>query len=402
MKLRMLFVSPEFPWPPVGGGSLRTRSLLRCLGAHFDIHCVTFAQVAPSQKDMEALHCYAAQITVLPLRFHRRTTLQRYARNIGRALRFVSPLVDRFSEPDVRRALRALLEERVDWVWLEHLWLAPYVPSVRHSATKVMDVHNVESDFYRQFRKASRDLLHRLGYFVFEQAAGRIERQYLRFFDRILAVSEEDRQLLARHCPSEKIFVVPNAVNVLPLPTEEDTTGQILYFAGRLDYPPNRDAVLWFYRWVWPVIRSRLPEARWWIVGAYPELLGKEVLQDSHIVLAGQVEKTEPYLRPSSVAIVPLRVGGGTRFKILEAWAAGKSVISTAKGAEGLAAHHGENIWIADGPEEFSGAVLRLLSDASLRARLGRKGWETVQEHYSSECLRERVEAILLAGSRAS
>jgi glycosyltransferase involved in cell wall biosynthesis len=117
--------------------------------------------------------------------------------------------------------------------------------------------------------------------------------------------------------------------------------------------------------------------------------------QDSRIVLAGQVENTEGYLRSSSLAIVPVRYGGGTRFKVLEAWAAGKAVISTAKGAEGLSTRHGENIWIAENPEEFINGVIRLLSDRDLRVSLGRKGWETLREHYSLERLRESIEALL-------
>jgi glycosyltransferase involved in cell wall biosynthesis len=122
------------------------------------------------------------------------------------------------------------------------------------------------------------------------------------------------------------------------------------------------------------------------------------VRYDPHIVLAGRVEKTDPYLHPSSVVVVPLNLGGGTRFKILEAWAAGKAVVSTAKGAAGLAALQGDNIWIADNPLEFADAVVRLLSDSSLRANLGRRGRDTVQEHYSWERLQECLEAALFRG----
>ncbi len=341
------------------------------------------------------LRSYVAEMTILPLRPHRRTRLRRYARNIGRAVRFVPPLVDRFSEPEHRRALAALLSNKTDWVWLEHLWLAPYVACIRHPATTVLDVHNVESDFYRQLRNASRRLFDRLGYYVFEQAARKIERQYLSSFDRVVTVSDEDRRLLERNCPAGKIFLLPNAVKLRPLPAGEKVPGYTLYFAGRLDYAPNREAVSWFYHRVWPLVRSRVPEVRWYIVGACPELLEPPVRCDPHIVLAGRVEKTAPYLHPSSVVVVPLNLGAGTRFKILEAWAAGKAVVSTAKGAAGLAAFHGDNIWIADSPLEFADAVVRLLSDSSLRACLGRRGWETVQEQYSWERLQDSLEAVL-------
>lgn len=396
MKPRMLFISPELPCPAVSGGSLRTLSLLRVLAPRFEIHCVTFAEAEPNRKDIETLRSHVAEVTVLPLEHHRRTTLARYGRNSRRALKFVPPLVDRFAEPALRRGLGALLANNVDWVWLEHLWLAPYVTSVRRSATTVMDVHNVESDYYRQLCRTARHPLEQLGYYVFERAARRIERRYLPCFDRVVAVSEEDRRLLARDCAAEKILVVPNAVRLTPLPAPDNAPGYMLYFAGRLDYPPNRAGVLWFYHRVWPLIRSRLPEVRWCIVGACPELLEPALRRDPGIVLAGRVEQTDPYLRPSSLAVVPLGIGGGTRFKILEAWAAGKAVVSTAKGAEGLAVRHGDNIWIANTPEEFSNAVLHLLSDSGLRARLGSRGWETLREQYSWERLQERLEAALL------
>jgi glycosyltransferase involved in cell wall biosynthesis len=395
MKARLLFVSPEFPYPPASGGRLRTLSLLKYLARDFEIHCVTFAQGQPAQKDLETLRSYLVQITVLPLQPHRGTSLRRYTRNMGRALRFIPPLVDRFAEPRIHRALCSLLENHAGWVWLEHLWLAPYVEIIPGSATKVLDVHNVESDFYRQLRHFTRNPLQRLGYGVFEHAASRVEQKHLASFDRVLAASPDDRELLARNCAREKIFIVPNAVELGPPPAAQGGPGCSIYFAGRLDYPPNREAVWWFYRQVWPLIRRQLPEARWTIVGACPELLGEELLRDPQVVLTGSVEKTGPYLHPSSLVIVPLNLGGGTRFKILEAWSTGKAVVSTSKGAEGLACRHGDNIWIANTPDEFAHAVVRLLSDSSLRARLGERGWETVKEQYSWERLHQCLDAAL-------
>jgi glycosyltransferase involved in cell wall biosynthesis len=397
MKLRMLFVSPEFPFPPFSGGCLRTLSLLRYLVERFEIHFVTFAEIPPDPKELQALRSLVAEVTILPLEVHHRAGVRRYARNIVRALRFVPPLVDRFSEAGVRPAVVKLLEGNVDWIWLEHLWLAPYVTGIRHPRTTVLDVHNVESDFYRQLRHVSRNPLERLGYGIFEYAASRIERQHLAAFDRILAVSPDDRELLARNCAPEKIFIVPNAVELGPPPAADGGPGHTLYFAGRLDYPPNREAVGWFYQQVWPLVRKQFPELRWNIVGACPELLGEELLRDPQTVLAGSVEKTEPYLHPSSLVVVPLSFGGGTRFKILEAWSAGKAVVSTAKGAAGLAAAHGENIWLANKPDEFADAVVRLLSDPELRARLGRRGWETVKERYSLECVDRSLDAALFS-----
>lgn len=395
MKAHLLFISPEFPNPPLSGGRLRTLSLLKYLARDFEIHCVTFAQGEPGQKDLETLRTDLAEMTVLPLAVHRRTTLRRYTRNARRALRFIPPLVDRFAEPPIHRALCKLLENHSGWVWLEHLWLAPYVEIIPRSATKILDVHNVESDWYRQLRHFTRNPLERLGYCVFERAAGRVERKHLASFDRVLAVSPDDLELLARNCAREKIFVVPNAVELGPPPAAESGSGCSIYFAGRLDYRPNQEAVWWFHRQVWPLVRRQLPEVRWTIVGACPEMLGGDLLRDPQAMLTGSVEKTGPYLHPSSLVIVPLSLGGGTRFKILEAWSAGKAVVSTSKGAQGLECRHGDNIWIANTPVEFADAVVRLLSDSSLRARLGARGWETVKEKYSWERLHQCLDVAL-------
>jgi len=393
----MLFVSPEFPLPAHSGGCLRTLSLLQGLAADFDVHCVTFAQAIPGPKELAALRALVKEVTVLPLGAHGQTPLHRYGRNIRRALRLVPPLVDRFSEPQIRRALMPLLGDSADCVWLEHLWLAPYVAMALRAKQKILDVHNVESDFYHQLRHFSPHPLAQLGYYVFERAARRIEQRHLAAFDRILAVSPEDRELLARNCPPERIFVVPNAVKLASCVARVDEPGSTLYFAGRLDYAPNREAVSWFYHQVWPLIRRTLSEVKWTIVGGYPELLEAEIRHDPQVTLTGRVEKTEPYLYPTSLVIVPLTIGGGSRFKILEAWSAGKAVVSTPKGAWGLAAVHGENIWIAGNPAEFADAVVRLLSDSNLRARLGTGGRGTAENRYSWERVKESLEAALLS-----
>ncbi len=402
-KPRTLFVSPEFPWPPRSGGCLRTFSILEFLAQHCELHCVTYAERAPEPEAERSLRSMLADLTVLPLRPHRRATLPRYGRNILRMLRFIPPLVHRFAETASRQRLNALLRGNYDLVWLEHLWLAPYVASIGSHATKVLDAHCVESDLFRQLRKAYRYRPEQVGYYVFEKAARRIEQRDLPFFDHVVAVSPEDKQLLSRDCPPDRIHVVPSSVAVPPLPVAERTNGKTLYFAGGVDYPPNRLAVLWFHQHVWPIIRNRVPEAKWIIVGAAPELLNSGMQRDPRIVLAGRVESTAPYLDSSTLVVAPLTVGGGTRLKILAAWAAGKPVISTSAGAQGLVARHGDNIWIADTPQEFSAGVLRLLSDPALRRQIGKRGWETAEEHYSLQRLRQQLTGVLqaLSGARS-
>jgi glycosyltransferase involved in cell wall biosynthesis len=394
MKPRMLFVSPELPYPLRSGGPLRIYSLLRALSKRFQIHCVTFAQGGAGTQELDSLRPMVAEITVLPLEIHRRNGLPRYLRNLKRAIRFIPPLVDRFAEPPARRRLADLLARGAEWVWLEHLWLAPYVQYIRAGARTVLSAQNVESSVFAELRRFAPHAFEKLGYYVFEKAAKRVEKVYLKRFDRIVAVSEVDRRRLATSCQEEKIFIVPNAVRTKPWSEPQEPPEPVLYFAGRLDYPPNRQGVQWFYRRVWPLVVARLPRIRWTLVGACPERLGFALDRYPRIRLAGEVDSPEPFLNASTLVIVPLHMGGGTRFKILDAWANGKAVVSTDKGAEGLAARPGENIWLANTPEEFAEAVLHLLAQRELRHALGRRGWETVQEHYSWERLEACLEEV--------
>jgi glycosyltransferase involved in cell wall biosynthesis len=396
MKARMLFVSPECPWPASSGGRLRTASMIDYLAPRFDLHCVTFAEPGCSEDAMNKFRPRVAELTVLPLARHAGGVLPRYARNTWRALRLAHPFVDRYSEPAARAQLLALLQQAGEWIWLEHLWLAPYVTHRVRGATVILDVHNVESAFYRGLAHAAGNPVERAGLAIFAKASRRVERQFLPHFDRVLAVSEHERRLLAQDCPAHKVFVAPNAVCVGSLPPNHEGDSRTLYFAGRLDYVPNRQAVLWFAKNVWPLIHKRLPEARCKILGECSEALATTLGRTPNMILEGHVDNIALFIAESSLAVVPVFSGGGTRFKILDAWAAGKAVISTTKGAEGLVARHGDNIWLADDARGFADATVRLLTEPALRATIGRNGHKTVEEHYSLERLQECLDAALV------
>jgi glycosyltransferase involved in cell wall biosynthesis len=206
----------------------------------------------------------------------------------------------------------------------------------------------------------------------FERACLDSERKWLPRFDLLLTTSEEDAQRTCEISPGTRIQVFPNAIPYTEQPQGPER--EVIAFSGNFDYHPNIAAVRFFVSQVWPGLRTHWPDLVWRLVGKNSDGVKKLVEGDPRIELSGRVDNAVAELAAAKVVVVPLLAGSGTRFKIIEAWAAGRAVVSTRIGAEGLPASDGENILLADEPPDFAAAVSRLLSSPGERARLGRAG----------------------------
>jgi glycosyltransferase involved in cell wall biosynthesis len=196
-------------------------------------------------------------------------------------------------------------------------------------------------------------------------------------FDLVLVTSEADRQRVLDLSPRARVAVYPNAIPLRDVPQVVDE--EVVAFSGNLEYHPNVNAVRYFHKSVWPALREAFPSLRWRLIGKNEFAVRDLVAGDPRIELTGPVEDAVEELARARVVVVPLLAGSGTRIKILEAWAAGRCVVSTPIGAEGLPARDGENIRIVQGPGPMAEAVLELLADVALRARLGRAGRATYE-----------------------
>jgi glycosyltransferase involved in cell wall biosynthesis len=170
----------------------------------------------------------------------------------------------------------------------------------------------------------------------------------------------------------------------------------VIVFSGLMSYYPNQQAVGWFLDEIFPRIARRVPAARFVVAGAAPPGWLRARASD-HVEVTGRVPDIRPYLRTASVVVAPLRIGGGTRVKILEAQAMRRPVVSTTIGAEGLDVAHGQSILIADDAHEFADRVVDLLSDASQAARIAASGWAHAAEHFSWTDIGERLSGVLKA-----
>ena len=378
---RALFLCPEPPYPLMGGGAMRSASVLAWLARRYDaVDAIFFRQ--PGHDDPRAAipRNLIQRALVLELPFHGKEGIARIVRNVRRLAAGIPPLVDRFSGFE-RQAREFSADYRYDLGVIEHFWCAPYLSAIRENCGQVLlDLHNIESVWHRRLA-ATENWAAAVALRRFGARCRSLEREWLPRFDAVLTPSEDDARLVRGLAPGARASLYPNAIPELtqPLRVEEDA----IAFSGNLEYRPNQDAVRYFAREIWPGLRAEWPDLRWRIIGKNPHGVFADVRGDRRIELTGPVDDAVAELAKAKVAVVPVRAGSGTRIKILEAWAAGTAVVSTTIGAEGLDAVSGEQLLLADDPSEFRESVSALLASHNKRQRLGESGRLRYQEQYS-------------------
>jgi glycosyltransferase involved in cell wall biosynthesis len=369
-----LFVAPEAPYPPQGGGALRSASLLAYLAPRYGVDGIVFREPGAPQPAAMFPEGLLREICVIDLPYHSRRIAARAARNAERLLRRVPPLMDRFA--GFGRQIADFLRGRsYDIAVVEHFWCAPYWEQIGpHCRRSVLDLHNIESVLHERC-----GLPHRL----FWRACRRLERRWYPHYSCLLAASEADAAVARGISPASRVIVYPNAIPgaARPEAAEED----LIVFSGNLEYHPNISAVRFFRSQVWPRLRDRWPGLIWRLIGKNPQGVERYTRGDPRIQISGPVEDAIAELARGKVAVVPLLAGSGTRFKILQAWAAGRPVVSTTLGAEGLPVRDGENILLADDPAAFAGAVSVLLECAEKRRRIGSAGRLLLERDFTWE-----------------
>jgi len=364
----------------VGGGAIRTASLVEYLARNFSLHLIIFREPGTPQPTDTIPPGRVQKIDVVDLPFHSKHPLARAIRNTSRLARNRPPLLDRFSgfEPQIAAIVSG---RNYDLAVLDHFWTAPYAALLRERTRRlVLDLHNVDSAWHHSMADSERGLP-AFAFRRFAQASLEFERQWLPHFDDILTTSASDQALVREIAPDTRVSVYPNALPyVAPPPRAERLE---IVFSGNLEYPPNIQAVRFFHDKVWPALESRWPQLRWKILSKNPGAIRDLVARDPHIELTGFVDDAVSVLAQSQVAIVPVLAGSGTRIKILEAWAARTPVVSTPLGAEGLECRDGEHLLLARSPESFATTVSELLALPDDRARIGAAGRRLYEERYT-------------------
>ena len=283
--------------------------------------------------------------------------------------------VSRFASGKVRERLQRCLAERPpDVVVCDFLDAAVNFPE-QLQVPAVLFQHNVESEIWRRHAETSTNPARKQIYKMEFSKMLRYEQKAVRDFDHVIAVSDHDRSLMGAWTGLSRISVVPTGVDLSRFRARDEALSisagsdcPLVMFVGAMDWEPNVDGVEYFCSEIWPTVQAKVPGAQFRIVGRNPDRRIQKLASDS-ITVTGSVPSVVEHLREAAVVIVPLRIGGGTRLKIYEAMAAGKAVVSTTIGAEGLDVHHGKDIFLADDAKSFADAVTAMLLDQKMRER---------------------------------
>ena len=391
--MRILWVKAGKLLPVDSGGKIRSYNILRHLARAHEVTLLSYyggrrdlqyeIDIARELPGAETVHTAALDGTAF-------TQSLDYARLVFRSAPFA---VSKFTHTEVKRRVGSwIAEKNFDVAVCDFLSASLNFPEKLATPT-VLFQHNVETVLWRRLAATDSSLGRRAAYTIEARKMATYERDALRKFHHVIAVSEHDRQQMLSMDPSCSISVVPTGVDtekytVAPPATADPPT---IAFLGSMDWEPNIDAVLYFCREIFPRIRAQVPTAVFQIVGRNPHASVKQ-LASGAVQVTGTVPSVSEYLRDATVVVVPLRIGGGTRLKIFEAMATGKAVVSTSIGAEGLAVQSGRDLILADDAESFADATVRLLRDAALRsqyeqaaARLaGEYDWSKIVQQFAA------------------
>jgi glycosyltransferase involved in cell wall biosynthesis len=387
--VRILFLSQLLPLPLDAGPKIRSYYVLRHLAeAGHAMTLVCFVRPGDRSADVEALGRFSERVETVPLSRSR----VKDAADLLRSVVSTTPFLirrDRFKAMDER--LSALVAGgSYDAVHADQLWMAPYARVADGVPFKVLDQHNAVFKVPERLAATARNPLLRVALEAEASKLAAFERETIAAFDRVVWVSEADRDAFpgsnghGRHDP-----VIPICVDPLERQPMARPAPFRLTFLGGLHWPPNADGVTWFASEIWPAVARAVPGSVLTVIGkGGPSRLGPPELRD-RIEVTGYVADLGPYLAETAAFIVPLRTGAGMRVKILDAWSWALPVVSTKVGAEGIETVDGENILIGDEPAAFAEKLVdvltrpeeaRRIADNGRAAVLARYDWRKVYE----------------------
>jgi len=385
--LHILIVTASFPHPPASGGELRVHGIVKGLAQAG--HQVTM--IAYADKNIPngtPLHDYCESIIIVPSPTRTKTD------RLRNLIQGYADIARRLYSTQFRDELFKLIDaHNFDLIQFEAIEIACFMPEVRIKYPNVkicFDTFNAEADLQRAIFNVDRRNLKRAPIAIYSWIQSRRIYQYegdlCRMSDMVIAVSQEDSVLLQEYRNDKQVVVLPSGINVdsyQSIDSDLQLPQPNMVFTGKMDYRPNVDAMLWFYEHIYDSVN----DAKLIIVGQKPHARLQPLLENPDIELTGWVDSVLPYLQQSTVYIAPLRMGSGTRLKILEALASGCAIVATSLAAAGLNDELKATMMIADSPDDFAQAIQSLMQSPEKRETLKSQGANVVRKYYDWQVL---------------
>ncbi len=401
--MKILWVKHGKLLPVDTGGKIRTYNILRHLASRHDVTLISFYSGQRSPAYAGELRQYFPNSIVIWTGAPEDSDgiIKQGAHYIARAGSFVPYAVSKFTTREVRQIVKMKLDSgEFDVAVCDFLAASLNFPKQLNTPT-VLFQHNVEAFIWQRQAVCEKNWLKKLVFTAEAAKMRRYEAAAIKRFHHVIAVSDLDRKLMTG-VEAEKITVVPTGVDLQQFRPAENspTLGHEVMFLGSMDWEANVDAVNYFCEKIWPRVLSRIPDAKFRIVGRNPHPSVKKLACDS-VEVTGTVPSVIDYLKVAAVVVVPLRIGGGTRLKIYEAMSMGKAIVSTAIGAEGLDVHDGQDIVLSEEADDFARRIISLLGDKAARELLGRAAVQTANK-YDWSVIADQFEKVLRQLSQSS
>lgn len=394
-RLRILFLTNRLPYPVTDGQSRRTYHILQGLSARNEVHLLSLCSSSKQADSTTIQHlrnfCHGVDVVLAPPKnFSLRMVIRLF-----RSLLSLKPYTfwRHYSRVFLRKSLDLIEGQQFDIVHCDILPIAYVIRSIRKTPCSLTDHDICYVKAARIAQKVANPVLKAM-YFLEAAKLRRWEKAVFSEVSLGLVVSEVDKGILQNLTGRDDLEVIPNGVDPEEFaPHSAEPEPATLLWVGGFDYSPNRDAVRWLLTEIFPLVRERVPEVRLKLVGGgQSSSLRRLVGKDEFIEFAGFVDDPVPHLHAATVFVVPLRSGSGTRLKMLEAMAAGKAIVTTSLGAEGIRGEHEKHFLVADTPKEFAEMVTRAVKSSEIRSTLGHNARALVREIYDWRVIVEELQ----------
>jgi glycosyltransferase involved in cell wall biosynthesis len=390
-----LFVSPEIPYPPIGGHYLRTYNVLKLLSEN---HRIFFIGFVKDKEELEFKKDFKKLCESFDVFFIQEDDFSfRFWLKVIRNLLSPYPYIKhKYYNKNASRRIREILSEgQIDLVHLDMLPMSTYYSDLNSTPT-ILTNHNVESVRLHRWIQVEKNIFIK-SFLAYQYIKLRsYEKKMCPKFDKCVTVSSEDEKVLKKLCKSDNFAVIPNGVDIEYFkPLEGPIVPNRLIWVGGMSGPYNSDAVDYFLDEILPLIRAKKPEVEVDFVGGYPtKKLKQQELKNSHIKLHGFVDDTRPLVQKAAVFIAPIRSGSGTKIKVLNAMSLAKPVVTTSVGAEGISVEADKNIIIADDPKVFAEKTIYLLNNQHIANEMGMAGRKIIEKYYDWNVIKENMEQL--------
>ncbi len=389
--MRILMLIHHIPYPTISGGHVREYSLIKRLAQQHEIFLICFTRNPYEEESIQHLQQFCSQISFFPA-----YSLPSQKTRIK--LTFLSPKpwsLNVYTSPIVKAKIAELLRtESIDLIHVQCYYLTLNIPQ-KCSVPLILLEDNVEFIYSRRRRQVAKHWFEKSLHFL-----NALKEQYWEIHTWHRAhtcafTSEPDQKIAEKYLPKGSVSVIPNGVDTTYYVNQqaEDTVPSLVYL-GNFGYLPNVDAMLYFCQSIFPQIIEQVTETKLIILGASPPESIKALANHPAISVTGKLADTRSYLSRAWIFVCPLRIGGGTKIKMLEAMSMQKAIVSTSVGCEGLDLVSGEHFLLANEAEQFSESVIKLLRDADLRKTLGEQARKLVEQQYDWDRSAQLLETL--------